>query len=98
MAKPPGHSGNHLPRLVPEHLSPLLQVRGWPDLKMKTNQIIGLIGLIVLVFTVTLSGQIQRILWAISGVFLLTYSLIKKDWINASVNFWITSVNLYYLL
>lgn len=62
---------------------------------MKAIDMIGWIGLGLLMVAVMLEGQILRIVWFISAIGLFIYAMNRKDKVNMSVNAWMFLVNLY---
>jgi hypothetical protein len=61
-------------------------------------EIIGYIGLIILVITVTLRGKTQRITWFFAATCLMIYGIYIKSVVFTLVNIWLMIVNLYYLI
>ncbi len=62
-------------------------------MKWITN-LLAIIGMILLVSSVLFNDQWLRILWLLAGVFLAVYNLLRKDWVNMGVNWWIVLINL----
>jgi len=56
--------------------------------------LLAVIGMILLVSSVLFNDPLLRILWLLAGVFLAVYNLLRKDWVNMSVNWWIVLINL----
>lgn len=65
---------------------------------LNINNIIGIIGVFLLMVTVVVEDQSRRKWWLISAIFLIIYNVTQKDFINSSVNGWIIIINVLYLI
>lgn len=66
--------------------------------KLSIFDIIGWIGLIFLVLAPIFDGLIMRIIWIISSIFLVTYTISRKDLVMTLVNASVVVTNIFFIV
>lgn len=66
--------------------------------KINKKHILGILGSLLLMATVTMNSPIRRPIWALSALCLMVVSIMDKSWWNVFINAWLLVVNLVFII